>query len=187
MKNKSLLIYILVFAFVFGGAYFLYSNLSSKVKTDNVVVNEENTQSQTDSESSKVKALDITVTDMNGEKVNLSDYFGKPIVMNFWFSTCGPCQMEMPEFEKVYKEMGEDITFFMVNSTESMDTAKAFIEENEFTMPFYFDEDYSAISTYGISAFPTTLFIDKDGYAVAYAQGMIDEETLLNAIDLIKE
>ncbi|MBQ4347432.1 MAG: TlpA family protein disulfide reductase, partial [Firmicutes bacterium] len=87
-------------------------------------------------------APDFTVYDSEGNAVMLSDFIGKPIVLNFWASWCGPCKMEMPEFNEAYAELGEDIQFLMVNVTtgrETQESASAFIEENGYSFPVFYD------------------------------------------------
>ena len=135
-------------------------------------------------------APDFTVYDSDGTAVKLSDYFGKPIVLNFWASWCGPCMYEMPYFEEVYQERGEEITFLMVNCTggrETLKSAKSFIAKNGYTFPVYYDTDLDASRTYGASSIPKTFFINAGGYLVAYAQGAIDGELLLQGIGMIVE
>ncbi len=65
-----------------------------------------------------IKAPDFAVTDREGNTVRFSDLTGKPIVINFWASWCPPCKSEMPEFDKVYRELGESVTFLMINATD---------------------------------------------------------------------
>ena len=72
------------------------------------------TPADTTSEQNPNQALDFTVQDWEGNMVKLSDFFGKPIVLNFWASWCGPCKMEMPDFNELYLELGEDVHFLMV-------------------------------------------------------------------------
>ena len=128
--------------------------------------------------------------DREGNPVKLSDLFGKPIVLNFWASWCPPCKKEMPEFEQAYKQMGEDITFIMVDLVDGRDETKAkgaqYIEEKGFSFPVYFDVEQEAAYAYGISSIPTTLFIDKDGFIVTGAYGMLDSERLQEGISRIR-
>ena len=63
-------------------------------------------------------APDFTVQEADGTVHKLSEYKGKPIVLNFWASWCGPCRAEMPEFNEVYKERGTEVQFLMVNLTD---------------------------------------------------------------------
>ena len=140
-------------------------------------------------EPETVTAPDFTVVDAGGNEVKLSDYFGKPIVLNFWASWCGPCRSEMPDFDKVYRELGGEIHFLMVNMTdggrETLEVAKGFVVESGFVFPVFYDTAYDAAMTYGVSSLPTTYFIAADGTLTAYAMGAINEETLLRGIDMI--
>ena len=134
-------------------------------------------------------APDFTVYNKEGNPVRLSDMIGKPIVLNFWASWCGPCKMEMPDFEEAYREMGDDVVFMIVNLTdgqyETMVSAQSFINSMGYTFPVYFDLTEDAAYTYGIVSIPTTYFIGVRGDLVAYAQGALDYETLLYGISMI--
>lgn len=133
-------------------------------------------------------APDFTVYDINGNAVKLSDYLGKPVVLNFWASWCAPCRMEMPDFNEKYLELSGEVHFLMVNVT-SIDTkedAKKVIADNGYTFPVFFDPDAEAKNAYGVTAFPTTYFIDDEGYLIAYARGAISAATLQEGIDMIR-
>lgn len=192
-KSKTILLFV-AFALFIVIAVFAYDTLSKKISPQsniNVTQNEgEVTQNSQNEEKEKIEAPDFTVLDIDGNPVKLSDLFGKPIVLNFWASWCSPCKSEMPEFNEVYKDLGEDITFVMVNlvdgQRETKETGTQYITEQGFSFPVYFDTEQEAANAYGIRSIPTTVFIDKDGYIVTGAQGTIDAETLKKGIDLIK-
>ena len=101
----------------------------------------------------------------------------------------------MPEFHEVYEEIGDEVQFVMVDcvgvyvggSMETQEKGQAYIEEQKFTFPVYFDRDMDAVNTYGITSFPTTYFLDKDGNLVTYALGAIDRDTLELGISMITE
>ncbi|EHQ89156.1 TlpA family protein disulfide reductase [Desulfosporosinus youngiae] len=171
-----------------------YNLLSQKVAPqDNIDLTQNKGQAPQDSqeqEREKIKAPDFTVLDAEGNAVKLSELFGKPIVLNFWASWCPPCKGEMPDFNKVYEEVGRDITFMMVDlvdgQRETKEKGAQYVKGQGFTFPVYFDTEQDAARKYGIGSIPTTIFIDKDGYIVTGAERAIDEKTLQKGIDLIK-
>lgn len=189
MKSKQLqyIALIALFALLIAGAVLVYNNLSNKYSPSDIVA--EDPQEGTE-EPTKVAAIDFTMLDTEGNSVNLSDYYGKPIVLNFWASWCPPCKSEFPHFEKAYSEIGDDVTFIMISlidgQRETQEKANSFISDNGYTLPVYFDVDQEAAYIYQISSIPTSLFIDKEGYVVSGYRGAMDEEQLTAYIDTIK-
>ena len=141
------------------------------------------------SSAEAVMAPDFTVYDWEGNKVNFSDFEGKPVVINFWATWCGYCVKEMPGFEKAAAEFGDEVVFMMINVTdgyqETKEDAVNFIAEKGYTFPVYFDMDLSAASVYGASSLPATAFINADGELVHGQLGMMSEETLYGHIKKI--
>ena len=139
-------------------------------------------------ESAAAAVPDFTIYTGGGDAVQLSDFAGRPVIVNFWASWCGPCQNEMPDFEQAYADYGDEIEFVMLNATygrETMDSARSFLEESGYTFPVYYDTDADAAAAIGVTAFPTTLFIAPDGSLTAYAISMLDAETLQRGIDML--
>ena len=203
-KKKTILVVALAFVLLLGGAYVLYNRLAQDASPDQLAVQGASAAGQTEQdadtpqeedkgeeegqEPEKVLAPDFTVYDLDGNAVQLSDYIGKPIVLNFWASWCGPCQMEMPDFHEKYLQLGEEVNFLMINMTtgrETQESAIAFIEKNDYSFPIFYDTQSDAAMTYGAYSLPTTYFIDAEGYAIAQATGAIDAETLQRGIDMI--
>lgn len=137
-------------------------------------------------EAEPVLAPDFTVYDAEGNEVHLSDFAGKPVVLNFWASWCGPCKSELPAFENVWQEFGGDIEFLMVNLTdgvsETVDGVSKFVSKNGFTFPVYFDTAQNAAYTYGVTSIPATALISAEGEIVAAQVGAVSEDSLRNAV-----
>ena len=197
--DKKIVIIILVLAFVLvlGGAGILYHQLGQKLAPDLLATQAAREAESTEASAPTTQATEsandltpeFTVYDLDGKEVHLSDFFGKPIVLNFWASWCGPCQMEMPDFNEKYLEIGEKVQFLIVNMTdgsrETVESASAFIAEQGYSFPVYYDADLDAATVYSVYSLPTTYFIDVEGYTVARATGAISGETLQRGIDMI--
>ena len=162
------------------------TNSTTEIPSDT----QENTSlEESTTESNKNSAPDFTVTDADGNNVKLSDFKGKPVVLNFWATWCYYCKVEMPDFNEAYKEY-PDVQFLMVNATgtrgETVESAKAFIEQEKYEFPIFFDTQHDALRTYGVSSYPQTIFIDKDGNIVSRRVGMLTKDVLEQNIEMIK-
>ena len=193
-EKKTLIIVTLALVLLMGGAYVLYGQLSRGAEHDqlgggNTQPPESAAPSGEGTQAPEPQlAPDFTVYDKDGSTVNLSDFRGKPVVLNFWASWCGPCQSEMPDFEDAYGELGENIQFLMINVTggrETVECAAAFIEEQGYTFPVLYDTEGSASIAYSVYSLPTSFFIDAEGNALAQATGAISRDILQKGIDLI--
>lgn len=190
-KNKTFILLAVLLVILIGGAGFFYNKLRSSYKTDALTKTSQTTENETESGETTVEtAPDFTMTNASGEEVKLSDFFGKPVVLNFWASWCGPCKSEMPHFEDAYQKYGEDINFVIVNLTdgarETVENASDFIEEQGYTFPLYFDTNTEGAMTYGTYSIPVTYFIGADGVPVAQANGALDAATLQKGLDMIQ-
>lgn len=141
-------------------------------------------------------AVDFNLTDQYGNTHTLSQYKGKTIFLNFWGTWCPPCRAEMPDIQKLYEEFdqeGEDALVILGVATpnlgkeKSEDGIKTFLEENGYTYPVLMDTEAGLFQTYGITSFPTTIMIDRDGNLFGYATGQLNEETMRSIIQQTME
>ena len=196
-SKKSLIIAVAALVAVLGAAFVLYNQLGDNADTQQLTgqtssQDETDTSEKTDEDQDKnelTPAPDFTVYDIDGNAVNLSDLAGKPVVLNFWASWCGPCKSEMPDFETVYNEYGDDINFMIINMTdgsrETVDIASSYVKECGYTFPVYYDTDYDAAVTYSVYSLPTTYFIDAEGYIIAQGSGALKIDTIYQGIEMI--
>ena len=199
MKNKKLVILavlaVLIFTAAFIGYDYLTKNYQPEGENPSSEVSEpEVTETEDVSESSEpeekvIMAPDFIVYDAEGNEVNLSDFSGKPVVINFWATWCGYCVSEMPSFEKAYAEYGDEVAFMMINVTdgqrETKESAMEFLTENGYTFPVYYDENLSATMAYGAWSLPATGFITESGVFLGGKLGAMSEEVLYSYIEVL--
>lgn len=183
-QQKKLILIVVTLVALLATAGVIYATLSNSAKID--------VQTTDAPASTELKeAADFTVENLNGGEVKLSDYKGKPVVLNFWASWCGPCKNEMPNFQKALEEYGSKVQFLMVNLTdgqrESKEDAKSFIDEQGYTFPVFYDTMSEAQKQYSIVSIPQTYFINAEGKVAAYCQGAISDAKLKSGIEEIAE
>lgn len=178
MKNKVWIIIAVAFVSIMILAAVLYPKLSDKYSADS--------KSDSTDSGAIVQADDFTVYDSEMNEVKLSDYFGRPIIINFWASWCGPCKSELPAFNSLYEEYNDDVVFLMINLTDGQrDTVSSinkFVSDNGYKFPVYYDIEYNVSNTYGVRSIPETVFINADGSLYETRIGAMSEVVLENYI-----
>ena len=181
-KNIKMILAIVGFTALLVGAVVAYNALNKQTQPGAEITQPQGGEAQS--------AADFTVTDAQGNPVRLSDFRGRPVVLNFWSSWCPPCRQEMPEFDRAHGELGDEVVFMMVNLTdgarETVDAVSAFIREQGYGFPVYFDTQGTAADAYGIMSIPATFFIDGDGNIVFSHVGALSGAALKQAIEGIR-
>lgn len=169
------------------GGLELYNSSSNKseIIKDNSNIENEN------KDDNKIMSIDFNLYDQYGKEHKLSEYRGKTVFLNFWATWCPPCRGEMPHIEDLYKEYNknqDEVVILGVASPNlgnegSEEDIKEFLSKNKYSFPVVMDKDGALAYQYGISAFPTTFIIDKDGYVTQYVPGAMDKETMKSLIE----
>ncbi|MEB2492697.1 TlpA family protein disulfide reductase [Bacillus sp. AFS026049] len=133
------------------------------------------------------KAPNFSLKTLDGKQVELSDYKGKKVMLNFWATWCPPCKKEMPDMEKYTQQAGDDVVVLAVNIDPENDV-QAFVEDNgiTFTIPLDSQSAKNPVNErYKILSIPTTYFIDKKGIIrnkVISAMTLKDMERNINSM-----
>ena len=110
-------------------------------------------------------APNFQLRDLEGRLVALSDLRGKVVLLNFWATWCGPCRVEMPAMEELYRMFArKDFEILAVSTdAEGVSVTRPFQKENRLTFPILHDPDYRVGLTYGARSLPMTFMVDRQG------------------------
>ena len=126
-------------------------------------------------------APNFTLKTLDGKQVSLSDYRGKPVMINFWYATCPGCLAETPGIERFYAAelaAGKSFVILAVNSVDDAPTAQQFVQQYGMTYTPVLDDNQRVATLYNLNATPTSYFIDRQGIIRFVQVGPIDEATL---------
>ncbi|MBI3242705.1 MAG: TlpA family protein disulfide reductase [Chloroflexi bacterium] len=124
-------------------------------------------------------APDFTLTNINGGTVTLSDLKGKPVLINFWATWCGPCRVEMPAIQAAYDANKSDgLTVLAVDADESKADVVDFANALDLSFEFLLDPGLVVNDLYRIRAYPSSFFVGRDGTIAAFQIGSMTESQL---------
>jgi peroxiredoxin len=113
-------------------------------------------------------APDLTLTDMQGQKVSLSQFRGKVVILNFWATWCPPCREEMPSMEKLHLDyQDKGLVMLAVNVEQNgKEVVADFLKKTPYSFPILLDEDQVVQNSYGVFRFPESFIIDRNGVVI---------------------
>ena len=135
------------------------------------------------------KAPDFSLKDLNGKGVEIKQFNGKVIFLNFWATWCGPCKEEMPGMEALHQQLKEKNFVMLTISVdyEGIKPVQEFINKHQYTFPVLLDPKGETLDLFEVKGIPTTFLIDKKGKMLGKAIGprdwkSIEVESLLNLL-----
>jgi thiol-disulfide isomerase/thioredoxin len=129
-------------------------------------------------------APDFELTDLNGDSVQLSDYRGQKVFLNFWASWCPPCRAEMPDVQRLYEEDFEDFRIIAVNVGENKAVASEFIMKNNLDFEVILDNEKEVSREYLVRGIPTSYFLDENGVIINKISGVISYKKMIELAEL---
>lgn len=131
-------------------------------------------------------APDFSLTDLEGNPFQLSDFRGKVTVIDFMATWCNPCRREMPHYQTIWEKYGRDEVILLsidVDTRESEETLRAFIQEFPYASWIWARDTANLLEVYQVMSIPKTVIIDQEGYLVREYIGVTDASTFIEIID----
>ena len=127
-------------------------------------------------------APDFTLPTLDGGSFRLSDQRGRPVVLNFWATWCGPCQRELPALQHAAAHYDGTVVIAGVDQAETAETVQRYVDKLGLTFPIPMDGDQTVGERYGVRGLPTTFFIDEHGVIRSIWMGEMNSITLAENI-----
>jgi peroxiredoxin len=137
------------------------------------------------------KAPDFSLKDLNGRKVEIRQYKGRIVFLNFWATWCGPCKEEMPSLEVLHQQFaGENFVLLTISvDYEGLKPVQGFVSKNRYTFPVLLDPNGETLDLFEVKGIPTTFIIDRNGMVIGRAIGPRDWKSpeVFSLINLLVE
>lgn len=133
------------------------------------------------------QAPDFVLEDMGNHTIQLSDFKGRGVILNFWGTWCEPCRQEMPYLESQYNSyINNGVEILAINIAESEIAIESFVERYGLTFPVLKDKDQAVTKAYDVIPIPTSYLIDKNGTIKKVITGIMTESDMKNYMEIIK-
>ena len=184
-SRKGLAIAIAILVAVLAVAAVAYQMLAGQVSSN---ASSEAARASHSDDALLLADFDFEVQTAEGAPLALTQIAdGKPLVVNVWATWCPYCIQEMDDFQAIYDDYSDRVSFAFVDATdgsrETVEDGKAWIADTGYTLPFYFDVAGQVVNGFGISSYPTTIVASADGELLAISPGRINPELMRSALD----
>jgi peroxiredoxin len=131
-------------------------------------------------------APDFALTNLAGETVKLSDLQGQVVIVNFWATWCGPCKAEMPLLQAAAEaRQGQGLTVLAVDADDPAGDVQAYVTDLGLTFPVLLDPGTSVTDLYQVRGWPTSYFINRDGYVADMRVGPLTDGLLNDKLNTL--
>jgi len=178
-KNRFFLLILLILLVLVGLIFFYPKPVTEKASGENIFAN----LSAKPKDGSRVP--DFSIPDLQGNKIRIGKFIGKPVILNFWSIDCAPCKIEMPLFQKVMETNKGDVEVVAVNMGDSRKNVEEFAKANGITFTILLDEDGRVSGLFNVMAFPVTYIIDRDGIIQNHHTGQLTDDLLKTYLNKI--
>jgi cytochrome c biogenesis protein CcmG/thiol:disulfide interchange protein DsbE len=127
----------------------------------------------------------LTALGQPGKHVSLSQYAGKPVIINFWASWCDPCAKETPLLASWYKQQHGHVVLLGLDENDKTAAALAFVQAKDVTYPIGFDPNVTVAGNYAVDGLPQTFFLNAKHQIVDHVLGAVTEASLANGLRLM--
>lgn len=126
------------------------------------------------------RPYDFTLADVDGNPVSLNTFIGRPLIINYWATWCGPCRIEMPHLQNTFEtRQADNLALLALNQDETAPEIEAFYDEFGLTFPALLDEGSRTSENYGVGRIlPTTFFINAQGEITAIHRGPMTQSQI---------
>lgn len=132
-------------------------------------------------------APELNLTDLKGNKIQLADYKGQYVMVNFWATWCTYCDQEMPDLVAFQEKYKDELKIIAVDVKEDKKTVEAYVKEKGITLTVAMDETGDIAEQYYVNSFPTTFFIDRAGKVIGFVPGMLTAKDMETTYSYLKD
>lgn len=130
------------------------------------------------------RAPNFETTTLDGETVTLEDFRGQTVLLNFWYTSCPPCEIEMPDIQAAYETYGDqDFVVLAINREETAEVIQPFVDDLGLTFPILLDETGDIQAQFDVRGYPTTFVIDSDGIIRQWNPGYLTDTQIQQFIE----